>query len=273
VISRTDGGFIVTAHRLQPYSTVLISFTSNGDISWIKLIKNFHAIDSQRLSDGLILASSSSLLKVNQSGKIVWKRSLEIQAFRSESVGADGNEIVLVGKVEQKRSLYLQVIGLDLKGKVQSSSGYSLSVPNFHISKVIHSAEGTVLSGTTSNSSTGLLMKLNTNQDVDFQTIFGSSKRREAARAVFRTNTGGYVIYASSGPSDVLFLNVNSKGIVPDCNFFHKLTVNKIEVPPVVTKTFGVLAKEFSLPTPRSFSVEAVDSNSSARFTLICSNL
>jgi hypothetical protein len=85
-----DGGFIVTGAIYPPNSPMLVKFTSSGDILWAKRFDNLpYAFISHPSPDhGLVLASGirtenfellgANLIKVDQSGRIVWRRTVKL---------------------------------------------------------------------------------------------------------------------------------------------------------------------------------------------------
>jgi hypothetical protein len=252
VKSKADGGFIIQGYRL------LVNFTSRGDILWSKRFKNLIIEDSQPVSDGTILLSNDNgILKVNNSGNVVWKKTLEIKGAHFFFPGsASDNGFVLAGTLGSSSLL----VGLDANGNVKWKESYSNFLINFNPA---HTPDGGyALLGKTSGGRKSLL-KINAKRDIVFQTIFDFSG---TLGSVFAANNDGYVIYGSAPHfkqlHDVLFLRLNSKGIVPGCDFFHEQNVNRVATPTFTSEKLDIKSGPFTLPAPGTFQIDLVDSES-----------
>jgi hypothetical protein len=256
-----DGGFIVQGRTWPPRDTVIVKFTATGDILWSKIFDHLPLYNtfSQPVSDGIILASKKArsgllrILKVNDSGNIVWKKSLRINRFHFHSMGPSSDSgVILAGK--SSRSIMLVRVNSD--GKVDWNAAYSLKDHWFAISSVARTSDdGYVISGTKLNGENyenagGFIIKVDSKQELVFHEEFGRSDRKEYAGQIFPTADGGYAIFGrSDGESGLhtLFLNVNSEGVVPGCSFFQKLKVRKVASAPVASRKLELSIRNLSL--------------------------
>ncbi len=268
--STTDGGYIVRGRISllnQRQGTVLIKFTSGEQISWSKKLPwHYYYPISQPVSDGLVLANplphKLHVLKMNDSGRIVWKQTFN--GFPLHTLGsASDNGVVLA----VSNSNGLGLIGLNAKGKVQWRASYSLKVPSFYVSSLVETSDrGYVLTGTWSSlpetvgNEGGFVLRIDAKQNLVFQKTFGLSNTKEQAESVFATADGGFTIFGSSGLNDILDLNLNSDGVVPGCRFLQKLSASNVDSPKVTSKNLEIKPANFSLPTPGTIPVVSVAS-------------
>jgi len=292
VSSTTDGGYIVRGGTDQPSETILVKFTSSGQVLWSKSFKelsdNSH---SQPVPDGLILAfehfycdpsceklTGLRVLKVNDSGQIVWNESLKIKDFELHTLGpASGNGVILAGK-STRNSNDLILVGLDGNGQLNLRAGYSLkNSSTFDISSLVQTSDrGYVTTGTkfdskTSDNTDGFILRIDANQNLVFHKSFGFSDRNERAWSVFSTADGGFRVFGSSGRKDILVLKLNSNGDVPGCNLLQDLNVEKaVKSPKVTTKNVQIASEVFSLPAPGSIEVLSVATGTTLDTVIKC---
>jgi hypothetical protein len=251
-----DGGYIVVGHSWTLRGTALVKFTANGDIIWSKIfdaLPFLYNIVPHPVSDGIILASSSRILKVNDSGSVVWKKSLQINGFQLHAMGpSSDNGVILAGKSSRR----VMLVRVSSDGKVDWKAAYLLKDPWFSISNVTRTSDdGYVISGTKFNgpnyeNAEGLVVKIDSKQKLVLRKKFGFSDSEEYAGKIFPIADGGYVIFGLSRAYRgyaILFLNVNSEGIVPGCRFFDHLSVQKVSSPVVRTQSLELTSRKFAL--------------------------
>jgi hypothetical protein len=256
ISTTADGGFIVQGGGWYRAGTAIVKITANGNILWSKFFDHLRFVKDVSVSDGIILASAVAprrILKVNNSGSVVWTESLQNTDFNLQSVGSTAdNGVILAGK--SSRSLILVRMSSD--GKVVWNAEYLFKDSWFEISSVKPTSDhGYVLSGTkfsdeNNNNPDGFVVKINSKQQLVFRKKFGRSDGNEYAGNVFPIAGGGYAIFGRSGVDynwDTLFLNVNSEGIVPGCNFFDQLRVQKAASAVVVSRSTEVISRNLAL--------------------------
>ncbi len=274
VTSTADGGFIVTGGDYPPSNhPILVKFTSGGNIQWQKAFETLsgpfvsHSVSDNKFILAVQKSVGADLIKVDDSGNILWKRTLKIKDFSLQALGqAADNGVVIAGKLID--SGILSIIGLSSNAKIDWKATYSLKVPDFSISRVIPTADGGyVVIGVTKNKSdaarAGLFLKINAEKNLVFQKTFGVSGIQEEAQSVFATSKGGFTVFGSSGKDDLLFLSLNSDGIVPGCPYFHNLTSKTVRAGAVTVNKSSVSSQDLTLPMPLSIDVESARSSHS----------
>jgi outer membrane protein assembly factor BamB len=266
IISKPDGGFVVIGRQYQPTSILLLSFTSNGEsILWTKSIRNFltdtYTYYSQRVSDGIILTSGRKILKINDSGDIVWKKRLKIEDFRISSLGfspAD-NGVVIAGNLGI--SAQLMLVHLGANGEVDWTQTYSFSIASTASTLLRTSDGGYLISGRTmkggAGGEDGMLLKINAKRDVVLCSSFGGPGNQKV-HLVFAKN-GGYILIGSSS-ADMLIAGLNSDGIVPGCSLVDSLIITKVASPPVTAEEIGIVSGSVLLKSPETIGIHQADS-------------
>ncbi|HSE43613.1 MAG TPA: hypothetical protein VLH08_22825, partial [Acidobacteriota bacterium] len=268
-----DRGYLVRG-RSGTTRAVLVKFTAKGEILWSKIFNDLPhwSIISQPVSDGIILASARvpvRIFKVNDSGSVVWKKSLEINGFFLQSMGASSdNGVILAGKSSHKITL----VQINPDGDVDWTAAYLLKDRLYDISSVARTSDrGYVVSGTRYSDESyetagGFFIKLDSKQELVFQKKFGRTDRKEYAGQIFPTTNASYVIFGFSvEESDLhtLFLNVNSEGVVPNCGFFDHLSVKKMSSPHVRSQNRGIFSRDFTLSSHSIDVSQAISASSS----------
>jgi hypothetical protein len=259
-----DGGFIVTAVIFPPGHPILVKFSSKGDKLWAKRFDNLSSafVSHPSADNGLLLASSrrteygqlvdANLIKVDQSGRIVWRTTLNLEPHSSIKLGHTLNNGALIATNPAGTNI-LTLLALRENGTLAWSANYSLRVSAFSISSVIPTDDrGYVVTGTTFLNETGkakggFLIKIDDRQNLVLKKIFGFHRIQERAVSVFARNANSYVLVGSSN-TDLLFLNLSSDGVVPGCNFFQALDAERLDSPkiaigtPTITESSAVLS-------------------------------
>lgn len=287
--STTDGGFIVAGGAYPPaFHPIVLRFTSAGDVLWSKSFESLQGVFSSRKTsdNGLLLESDiwsdqsgpvgKNLIKIDNSGNIVWGRTLHINDLSSASV-ATTSENGLVLATNSSGSNTLSLICLNANGKIRWRANYSLSVPRFFISNLIQTPDGgfLVTGSTTTKAGAiigGFFLKIDARRNLRFQKVFGVSGIYEEARSAFATKDDSYIVfgssYGSTGPKHIIFLSLNSNGVVPGCSFVRHLNVKKVPLANVAIGTLTITSGIQSLPTPITIALKSAVSRKAT--TTLC---
>jgi hypothetical protein len=279
-----DGGFIVTGAIYPPNSPILVKFTSSGDILWTKRFDNLSStfVSHPSLDNGLVLAAGiqtenfqllgADLIKVDQSGRIVWRRTVNLAGPHSFiTLGHTFRDGTILA-TNPAGSNILTLVGLNANGKLKWSENYSLSVSPFSISSVIPTEDGSyVVTGTTYNkrgeSKDGFLIKIDAARNLVLKQTFGYPGSQDRVKSVFVTNANSYLLIGSSN-TDLLFVNLNSTGAVPGCNFFHSLDAKRLHSPKIKIGTPTIT--ESSPTFPAANTTRLILGASHRRLTTMC---
>jgi hypothetical protein len=243
VIATPDGGFITIGENLDVHVLHIARFTPTGDVVWEKRYGTFPAhsvfsIPSVPTTDnGVVVAITAAntvdVIKVNESGDVLWAKTLRAGGlvFRSVGATADGGAILVGTGVDSNK---LKVIVLKANGTVSWKAGYFLKVPGdiqFVSSPVKTRDGGYVLTGTTNESSgkrqDGFIAKIDSSRNVAFQNIRVNGP--SLGESVFETPNGGFFLFGSKPnrpSSDLFILKVDSEGRI-GCGFFQPLGAAK----------------------------------------------
>jgi len=276
VFATADGGYIIQGKAGS--RTILLKFSSDHNVVFAKSFEHSCCSLSQGVSDGFVLASGVHrvsneskglrVLKLNDSGRVVWKKLLKIKGFRLHALGAASeNGVVLAGKSSNSNTLIL--VGLNAIGELHWKASYSLKV-HFYISSLKQTLDGGyVITGTKSNPETGgniggFVLRIDAKQNLVFQKTFGLSDTKEGAESVFATAEGGFTVFGtvfgSRRRNDMLILNLNSDGDVPGCRFLQTLAASKVASPNVTLENPKIVFENFQLSTKGSIQIDSVES-------------
>lgn len=288
VNSMPDGGFLVTGGRYPPiFHPIVIRFNADGSILWAKHFEDLtvgfssHAV----LRNGVVLASEVysgngdtigvNLVKIGSAGGINWSKNLKINNAVL-SVGAALNNGIIIAS-HPERSNILSLVRLDQTGKIQWKAKYYLGVAAFGISRVTQDADGSyVITGSTGdkagNTKSGFFIKINSLGKLILQKILGFDRFSDEAQALFATQNGGYVLFGSTYDSsgaknDTLFLNLNSNGVVPGCNFVRHLNVRRLQPPVVSISTPTITSQPLPWPSYAPLEIRTAASRKPASIT------
>ena len=260
VSRRADGNYLAVGGSWTTDETALIKFTGKGDILWTRIfngLPRFTRVVSQPVSDGIILAAtgpeqeSTRIVKISDSGNLVWKNSLQMNRFNLQALGGSSdNGIVLAGTLSDARKLVL--VRLSSTGGVDWTTSYRFNSLIYVCSITRAKDAGYMITGGKQGKNGrnlgGFFVKVNSKRELVFHKKFGQPDHAEYAGQVYATADGGYVIFGFSyarNNNRMLFLNVSSKGTVPDCNFFHEFPAVKVTSPVATSRSFHVSDRIF----------------------------
>jgi hypothetical protein len=251
LVSTADGGVIVTG--ITDYSLTLVRYTSNGTILWSKSFPDLDIDFSspqlvQTPNNSLILVadervrSAAFVIKINDSGAILWKKSLQLPPDLSvQTIAATSdNGIVLAGSC-QYECKHLFVVRLKADGSVKSKLRYSLQVAFSllvasvgAVTDIIQTSYGGfTITGSvydSENSSSVFVAKIDSKEKVSFQRTFRTSA--SLGVSVF-TLSDGYLLFGSTDRQDTIILKLDSQGLLPGCD--------RVSSPPISPIPFGNL--------------------------------
>jgi hypothetical protein len=243
VVPRPDGGFIAGGGGALPGGVIpiLVRFSANGNILSSKTFGNLLADNPQlkRTPDNnLLLAVSSengaSVIKVNDSGVVVWEKSLEIPGFILQTMGSTSdNGVVLAGNCTDCNQLYLVRIKAD--GKLGWKAKYSFQVGRLQsVTDLIQTSDGGyAVTGTITDSkghnAIGFFAKIDSLRNVSSQRTFRVGQARGGS--IFAASDGTYFLFAATNgewSGDTLVLKLDTNGVVPGCAFVHSSSVTRV---------------------------------------------
>jgi hypothetical protein len=226
-----------------------VRVTAGGDVVWKKsfeLPSNFSGSlfkvsSAATPDDGFIAAFDLysppfgvGVMKITNSGKVVWKKRLISGGLVAQSAGvtADGG-VILFGVGTGNK---LKVVVLNANGTLSWDAGYILKVQG-RIGPVSSSVQtpdgGYVVTGSTyyGIKSSGFIVKIDSSRKVAFQSTFGNGLALGAlGKSIFTTQDGGFFLFgatparsdgeAGTIAGDIVVLKMNSEGVVPGCDFF-----------------------------------------------------
>ena len=249
----SDNGVITTgavySADVPTPGIVLLRVADSGEIVWQRGFKSFPDaiyVDQSiaKVDKGFVLSfktvdnvqnpHSVDIVKISDSGKFVWKKTLSASGFNYHSAGstADGG-IIVVGTSTLFKGLL--VIALKADGTLNWKQGYSIPIGGAvfsdssasHISSPAQTPDGGyALTGTVYDNSTqkvnGFLVKIDSSRKVAFHKTFGDDQ--VYGKWVFAAQDGGLFLFGSAHRDlDTLIMKANSGGIIPGCDFIHNV--------------------------------------------------
>jgi outer membrane protein assembly factor BamB len=267
LVSTADGGVIVTG--TTQYSLLLARYTSDGTILWSKsfpdlpIISIFSPQLVQTPNNSLILVANlwrlvnccfepagAIVIKVNDSGAILWKKSLQMPNLSVQTIAATSdNGIVLAGSSNKKQ---LFVVRFKADGNIESKLRYSLQVPRVEsIGDIIQTSDGGLtITGSvtdTKNSPNVFVVRIDSKGKASFQRTF---RFFDSLGVSVFTLSDGYLLFGSAGSQDTIILKLDSQGLLrPGCDFvssppispipFGNLTINEAQINDAVGHSLG----------------------------------
>jgi outer membrane protein assembly factor BamB len=251
LVSTADGGVIVTGATLS--SLILVHYTSNGTILWSKgfpdlpIIFLFSPRLVQTPNNSLMLVASVArvvnyllepagalVIKVNDSGAILWKKSLQMPNLSVQTIAATSdNGIVLAGSC-YNNCKQLFMVRLKADGSVQSKRRYSLQVASVgSVTDIIQTSDGGfAITGSVyenaGNRPNVFVTKIDSTGKASFQRTFriGGSY----GVSVFAL-CDGYLLFGSA--TDTIILKLDSQALLHGCDL--------VSSPPISPIPFGNL--------------------------------
>lgn len=252
VSSTSDGGVIATGKTGG--AEYIAKFNGEGGVIWEKSFRNATLLAANSLSDfhsaatadnaviitfqtfalrnNVITPTGVDVMKVTDSGSVIWEKLLKSDGFVFQSMGTTANQgVILIGTSLDSNKL--RVVVMRANGTISWKAGYFLKVPGkptFVSSPVQTSDGGYIVTGTTRSGAKlfGFIAKIDSSQKIAFQNTFGAS-----GGLVFGTADGGFLLFADLA-SDILISKVNSEANAGSCSFFRSLG-------PTTNTSFGSL--------------------------------
>jgi hypothetical protein len=268
VTSTADGGFMATGLGENFTQPIVVKFTSAGDPLWAKGFEDLSFFyTSQSLPDGVILASvnfssderiiGSKIIKVGDSGNVVWKKNLRLNGFYVNSLTRTSTNGIVLAGFDLESPLVL--ICLDDNGRIKWRARYSVNVANFSVSNVISTPDGGyVVTGTALKG--WFILRIDAHQNIIQQKALGLNGTPVVPRSVFAITDGGYFLFGSGDHSndtnnDTFFLHLNSDTAVPGCSFNRRLISKKMPSPKILLSNPTITPNSLSFPTPTSIQI------------------
>lgn len=272
VIPAANGGFIVAGSRFG--YPVLVKFSSAGKIRWSKSFDSFSSFLhlTPAVDGGFIVASviegppninGVNVLKMKSSGKLLWAITLENEEFILQELTTLSDQgYLLAGKASDPNKLLL--VRLNADGTFHSKAAYSLDVPDFMVTSLAQTPDGSILIAgeiykKTGSLDRGLLLKINDRQRLTLKKTFGFPGGYTSINSVFANQNGSYLLFGwgSDGFSDAdaLFVGLNSNGAAPGCGFFHDLKASKVKFGKINHKQLAITLKSSSIRPDEPFNV------------------
>jgi hypothetical protein len=179
------------------------------------------------------------MLKINNSGALVWQKSLQIPDFVFEKLKSmAGNRILLAGSCGSRDDFYL--LELALNGQLTSKVKFSLNVQGVNsVSDVIQTSDGGFMTTGSLNSPSGrnpsgFFVQLDPSKKPLLQKIFDIGHSHGGS--VFEATPGNLMLFGTGKgklTEDLLVLKVPTSGLTAACTFFRSLDLKSVP--------FGVL--------------------------------
>jgi hypothetical protein len=238
VIATSDGGVFAIGtfdgfiNKSFSSRLLVVRFGTTGNIAWIKSLEGTSPklVSFATKDNGFIVAARTGnsnpngvdVMKITDSGIIVWRKSLSADNFIFQSGGISrDNRIILVGNVTD--SNMLKAVVLDAGGTLIWKAGYFLKVKEGieSVSNPIQTPDGGfILTGNTydklAKRYSGFIAKIDTSRKVEFQNTFDSEQ--SFGESIFANADGSYLLFGDVKES-LLISKMNSKGIA-GCGFF-----------------------------------------------------
>jgi hypothetical protein len=185
-----------------------------------------------------------SVMKLNASGGIVWKKLIENADFIFYKAAVTSNDgIVIAGACRTRLCHHLSVVQFKGDGSIGRSAKYSLS-PSYltSVSDLIQTPDGGyVIAGYIYNLQNGariehrgFLLKINSSLQIVFLKDFNAGGD---GLNIFPSTNDGYLILGSCGPKGQGLLISDMKSTAkPGCNFFHSATALSIPFGQLIVK-------------------------------------
>jgi hypothetical protein len=236
LVSTADGGVIVTG--TTAYGAIILArYTSTGSILWSKSFPNLRVnvfpylqlVQTPNNSLILVANAGALVIKVNEAGGILWKKSLQMPNLSVQTIAATSdNGIILAGSCK-RNCKQLFVVRLKADGSVQSKLRYSLQVARVgSVTDIIQTSDGGfTITGSvddTENRSRVFVAKIDSKGKASFQRTFHISGFGEFS--VFALSHG-YLLFGSTD-RDTIILKLDSQGLRPGCGLVSSAAIAPI---------------------------------------------